>query len=37
LPAGPTKEELAGIQNYEAGIFVLNNSTPGGIINQLNF
>ena len=33
----PTKEELAGIQNYEAGIFVLNNSTPGGIINQLNF
>jgi zinc protease len=33
----PTKEELAGIQNYEAGIFVLQNSTPGGIINQLNF
>lgn len=33
----PTKEELSGIQNYEAGIFVLQNSTPGGIINQLNF
>ena len=33
----PSKEELAGIQNYEAGIFVLQNSTPGGIINQLNF
>jgi zinc protease len=33
----PTKEELSGIQNYEAGIFVLQNSTPNGIINQLNF
>jgi predicted Zn-dependent peptidase len=33
----PTKEELEGIQRYEAGIFVLQNSTPGGIIGQLNF
>src|SRR5262249_29593806 len=33
----PSTEELKGIQNYEAGIFVLQNSTPGGIINQLNF
>lgn len=33
----PAKEELAGIQNYEAGVFVLRNSSPGGIINQLNF
>ncbi len=33
----PTKAELAGIQNYEAGIFVLQNSTPAGIIGQLNF
>lgn len=33
----PAKEELAGIQNYEAGIFVLQNSTPSGIIGQLNF
>lgn len=33
----PSKEELEGIQRYEAGIFVLQNSTPGGIINQLNF
>ncbi len=33
----PSEEELEGIQNYEAGIFVLQNSTPGGIINQLNF
>jgi zinc protease len=33
----PSKEELAGIQNYEAGIFVLQNSTPAGIIGQLNF
>jgi zinc protease len=33
----PGKEELAGIQNYMAGVFVLQNSTPGGIIGQLNF
>jgi predicted Zn-dependent peptidase len=33
----PSKEELSGIQNYEAGIFVLRNSSPGGIISQLNF
>lgn len=33
----PAKEELTGIQNYEAGIFVLRNSSPAGIINQLNF
>lgn len=33
----PPAEELKGIQNYEAGIFVLQNSSPGGIINQLNF
>ena len=33
----PAKEELTGIQNYEAGIFVLQNSTPNGIIGQLNF
>lgn len=33
----PSKEELKGIQNYEAGIFVLQNSSPAGIIGQLNF
>lgn len=33
----PSAEEVKGIQNYEAGIFVLRNSTPGGIISQLNF
>ena len=33
----PPKTELEGIQNYMAGIFVLQNSTPAGIINQLNF
>lgn len=33
----PGKDELKGIQNYESGIYVLQNSTPGGIINQLNF
>lgn len=33
----PPEEELNGIKNYMAGIFVLQNSSPGGIINQLNF
>lgn len=33
----PSKEELDGIKNYESGIFVLQNSTPDGIIGQLNF
>ena len=33
----PSKGEMEGIQKYEAGIFVLRNSTPGGIIGQLNF
>ncbi|HNQ26748.1 MAG TPA: pitrilysin family protein, partial [Aquaticitalea sp.] len=33
----PTIEELDGIKNYESGIFVLQNSTPNGIIGQLNF
>lgn len=33
----PAKEELEGIQRYEAGVFVLQNSTPYGIIGQLNF
>ena len=32
----PTAEELKGIQNYETGVFVLRNSTPGGIVNQLS-
>lgn len=33
----PGKEELEGIQRYEAGIFVLQNSSPSGIVGQLNF
>jgi predicted Zn-dependent peptidase len=33
----PPKDELEGIQNYVAGVFVLQNSTPQGIISQLNF
>jgi zinc protease len=33
----PSKEELEGIQNYMAGIFVLQNSSPDNIIGQLNF
>lgn len=33
----PGEEELAGIQNYMAGIFVLQNSTRTGIVGQLAF
>lgn len=33
----PSAEELEGIQNYLAGNFVLQNSTPQGIIGQLAF
>ena len=33
----PSKEELEGIQNFRAGVFVLQNSSPFGIISQLNF
>ena len=33
----PTDAELQAVKNYAAGTFVLNNSTRGGIINQLQF
>ncbi|MGA9239071.1 M16 family metallopeptidase, partial [Robiginitalea sp.] len=33
----PTQEELDGIINYESGIYVLQNSSPNGIIGQLIF
>jgi len=33
----PTDAELQGIKNYLAGIFVLSNSTRGGVIAQLSF
>lgn len=33
----PTQEELDGIINYESGIYVLQNSSPGGIIGQMIF
>lgn len=33
----PSETELNGVKNYMAGIFVLQNSSPGGIIGQLNF
>jgi predicted Zn-dependent peptidase len=33
----PTAEELQGIKNYLAGIFVLQNSSRGGVIGQLSF
>ncbi|WP_310396927.1 pitrilysin family protein [Hymenobacter sp.] len=32
----PSVDELKGIQNFEGGMFVLRNSSPGGIISQLN-
>jgi len=33
----PSEKELKGIQNYMAGVFVLQNSSPQGIIGQLAF
>jgi zinc protease len=33
----PSADELKGIQNYLAGVFVLRNSSPAGIIGQLAF
>ncbi len=33
----PSADELEGIINYESGIFVLQNSSPSGIIGQLVF
>jgi predicted Zn-dependent peptidase len=33
----PTAEELQGIKNYMAGIFVIQNSSRQGIISQLVF
>lgn len=33
----PSEEELQGIKNYMAGLFVLQNSSRGGIVGQLAF
>ncbi len=33
----PGAEELDGIKNYQAGVFVLQNSSLNGITNQLSF
>ncbi len=33
----PTAAELRGIQNYRAGVFVIQNSTRGALIGQLAF
>jgi zinc protease len=33
----PAADELAGIQNYVAGAYVLRHATPGGILDQLAF
>jgi len=35
--APPTAAELGGIQRYEDGVFVLRNSSRGGILNNLSF
>ncbi len=33
----PDAAELAGIQNYRAGLFVVQNSSPTGVLGQLAF
>jgi predicted Zn-dependent peptidase len=33
----PPADELEGVKNYSAGVFVLQNSTRGGIINVLSY
>jgi len=33
----PTEAELQGIKNYLAGVFIIQNSSRGGIISQLAF
>jgi predicted Zn-dependent peptidase len=33
----PSQEELKAIQNYLAGVFVIQNSSPSGIVGQLTF
>jgi zinc protease len=35
--APPSEKELKDFQNYRAGVFVLQNSSRGGIIGQLEF
>jgi len=33
----PTEDEMTGIKNYLAGIFVLRNSSRRGVVGQLNY
>src|SRR5438270_284088 len=33
----PSEEELQGIKNYLSGLFVIRNSSRGGLLNQLQF
>ncbi|WP_373519406.1 M16 family metallopeptidase [Pricia sp.] len=33
----PSQEEMVGIINYESGLYVLQNSSPNGIIGQMIF
>lgn len=35
--APPGDEELTGVKNYSSGVFVLQNSTPAGIIGVLSY
>jgi predicted Zn-dependent peptidase len=35
--APPSPEELTAIKNYRAGLFVLSNSSPNGLLGQLAF
>ena len=35
--APPSEQELAGVQNYLAGTYILQNSSRGGITGQLEF
>jgi predicted Zn-dependent peptidase len=33
----PTDTELTPVQNYRAGVFVISNSSPNGVLGQLAF
>lgn len=33
----PSNEELAPVKNYRAGVFVISNSSPNGVLGQLAF
>ena len=33
----PTETELTPVKNYRAGVFVISNSSPNGVLGQLAF